>query len=344
VRPEGDLEITAKSGETKVSFPCASHETILEAAESAGFSLPYSCRKGVCSTCEGRVVSGAAEVRGSGVVHGPQEAVRFCVARPLSAVEIEPQWLAKAVASVRKRLRATLYRIGKPAPDVSVLDLRLPIGVRAKFRAGQYVTVRLPDGTTRNFSMANAPRNNTEVQLHVRHVPGGRFSESVLRTLRRGDSIDLELPFGQFGQSGPFGLDAAMERPAILVATGTGFAPFASMLSEQVGSGGQRRIHLYWGGRRREDLYFAALLEKMATRHPWLSFTPVLSEPDASWAGRTGFVHRAVLQDHESLAGWDVYACGNPAMVAAARAELIAAAGLPPNQFHCESFVPSGDA
>jgi NAD(P)H-flavin reductase/ferredoxin len=341
VRPAGDLEITARSGDTKVSFPCAPKETILEAAESAGFSLPYSCRKGVCSTCEGRVVSGTAEVRGSGVMHGPQEAVRFCVARPLSAVEIEPQWLAKAAAPLRKRLRATLYRIGKPAPDVSVLDLRLPIGVRAKFRAGQYVTVRLPDGTTRNFSMANAPRDNAEVQLHVRHVPGGLFSTKILPTLRSGDPIELELPFGQFGQ---VDLNAPLERPAIFVATGTGFAPFASMLAEQVGSGAQRRIHLYWGGRRQQDLYFAALLEKMTARHAWFSFTPVLSEPDASWAGRTGFVHHAVLQDHANLAGWDVYACGNPAMVAAARAELIAAAGLPPNQFHCESFVPSGDA
>jgi 3-phenylpropionate/trans-cinnamate dioxygenase ferredoxin reductase component len=341
VRPEGDLEITAKNGDAKIRFPCASNETILEAAERAGFSLPYSCRKGVCSTCEGRMVSGAAEVRGSGVIHGPHEAVRLCVARPLSTVEIEPQWLEKSVASVRKRLRATLYRIGKPAPDVSVLELRLPIGVRAKFHAGQYLTVSLPDGTTRNFSLANAPRNNSEVQLHVRHVPGGRFSESVLSTLRSGDEIEVELPFGQFGL---WGQNAPAERPAIFVATGTGFAPFASMLAEQAGSGAQRRIHLYWGGRRRQDLYLAELLEEMASRHSWLSFTPVLSEPDATWAGRTGFVHRAVLQDYENLAAWDVYACGNPAMVDAARADLIATADLPPSQFHCESFVPSGDA
>lgn len=338
MRPAGDFEIAARSGDARVSFSCASNETILEAAERAGFSLPYSCRKGVCSTCEGRVVSGTAEVRGNGVVQGPQEAVRFCVARPLSALEIEPHWLAKAEAPLRKRLHASLYRIDKAAPDVSVLDLRLPIGVRAKFRAGQYLTVRLPDGSTRNFSMANAPRNNAEVQLHVRHVPGGRFSESVLSTLRSGDSIEVELPFGQFG------LSASAEQPAIFVATGTGFAPFASMLAEQVGSGAQRRIHLYWGGRRQQDLYLAERLQEMAARHSWLSFTPVLSEPDANWAGRTGLVHRAVLQDHASLAGWDVYACGNPAMVAAARVELSAEAGLPPSQFHCESFVPSGDA
>jgi len=275
----------------------------------------------------------------SGTVDKPRDAVRFCVARPLSDVEIEPQWIAKAVAPIRKKLRATLYRIGKPAPDVSVLELRLPIGVRARFRAGQYLTVRLPDGTTRNFSMANSPRNNAEVQLHVRHVPGGLFSGGIVPALRIGDVIDLEMPFGQFGLSG------SMERPAIFVATGTGFAPFASMIAEQIESGGaQRRIHLYWGGRRREDLYHADQLQKWVARHAWLSFTPVLSEPDASWTGRTGFVHRAVLEDHASLAGWDVYACGNPAMVAAARAELTAAAGLQPDQFHCESFVPSGDA
>lgn len=334
--PEGDVEVTVRSADTRLNFRCTPGETILEAAERAGFSLPYSCRKGVCSTCEGSLLSGSAEVRGSGIAHGPRQAVRFCAARPLSAVEIEPRWLEKSVTPVRKRLRATVYRIGKPAADVFIVDLRLPIGVRVKFRAGQYLTVRLPDGTTRNFSMANPPRNNAEVQLHVRHVPGGLFSEGVLATLRSGDPICVELPFGQFGMSG--------SRPAICVATGTGLAPFVSMIAEQVADGAVRPIQLYWGGRRREDLYLADSLQKWAARHSWLSFTPVLSEPDADWAGYTGLVHRAVLHDHMDLAEWDVYACGSPAMVAAARAELSALAGLPPEHFHCESFVPSGDA
>ncbi len=120
------------------------------------------------------------------------------------------------------------------------------------------------------------------------------------------------------------------ERPAIFVATGTGFAPFASddCRADRSGGASSGELHLYWGGRRREDLYHADQLRKWVARHAWLSFTPVLSEPDASWTGRTGFVHRAVLEDHESLAGWDVYACGNPAMVAAARAELTAAAAF----------------
>ncbi len=147
----------------------------------------------------------------------------------------------------------------------------------------------------------------------------------------------MELPFGQFGLGGP------AERPAIFVATGTGLAPFASMIAEEAASDAPRRIQLYWGGRRREDLYLTDLLEKWTARNSWLSFTPVLSEPDADWGGRTGLVHHAVLHDHASLAEWDVYACGNPAMVAAARTEF-GAAGLPPDHFHCESFVPSGDA
>jgi CDP-4-dehydro-6-deoxyglucose reductase/3-phenylpropionate/trans-cinnamate dioxygenase ferredoxin reductase subunit len=317
-------------GESDVAFGCAGDETILDAAERAGFSLPYSCRKGVCSTCEGTLLAGEAHVRGRGVVRGPQEAVRFCVARPVSAVEIKPQRIARADAPVRKQVLATVYRIRKAAPDVSVVDLRLPIGVRTGFRAGQYLTVHLENGDTRNFSMANPPKKSEEVQLHVRHIPGGLFSETLLPKLAKGDKIKMEFPFGQFA------LNESSDRPVIFIATGTGFAPFKSMIEDQLARGGKRQTKLYWGGRRREDLYLADLAQAWAARYPWFSFTPVLSRPDPDWAGRTGHVHRVVQEDHADINGWDVYACGNPAMVSAARAALT------PDKFYCESFVPSG--
>lgn len=331
-------QVTVRGGEWDSAFPCAQDETILDAAERAGLSLPYSCRKGVCSTCEGTLIAGEAQVRGGGLVRGPQDAVRLCVARPVSAVEIRPQRISRAEPPARKRVLATVYRLRKAAPDVTLMDLRLPIGVRAKFRAGQYLSVHLGDAETRNFSMANAPQKSEEIHLHIRHVSGGLFSGGVLARLAKGDKLHVELPFGQFV------LNEASDSPVIFIATGTGFAPFKSMIDDQIATGVRRPIKLYWGGRRREDLYLADAVQAWAARHSWFSFTPVLSEPDPDWNGRTGRVHLAVQEDHADLSGWEVYACGNPAMVAAARATLIAEAGLRTDDFHCESFVPSGSA
>jgi NAD(P)H-flavin reductase/ferredoxin len=324
-------------GESDAAYRCGEDETLLEAAERAGFALPYSCRKGICLTCEATLVAGTVNVRGAGLMEGPREAVRLCVARPVSPVKVQPQRVEHSAAPERKQLLATVYRITQRSPDVTVVDLRLPIGVRAKFRAGQYLTVFLQDGGTRNFSMANAPQKREEVQLHIRRIDGGAFSEVLLPTLSKGDKLQVELPFGQFVRS------EATDARALFLATGTGFAPFKSMIEDQIATGGKRQVKLYWGVRRREDLYLAALVEGWAARHSWFSFTPLLSQPDAGWTGRTGRICGAVQQDHANLSGWEVYACGNPAMVAAARAEL-APSGLSSGNFFCESFVPSGDA
>jgi CDP-4-dehydro-6-deoxyglucose reductase/3-phenylpropionate/trans-cinnamate dioxygenase ferredoxin reductase subunit len=255
----------------------------------------------------------------------------------MSPVEIRPQWIERTDMPARKQLLTTVYRISQSAPDVWLVDLRLPIGVRAKFRAGQYLTVHLEGGGTRNFSMANPPQKSEALQLHIRQIAGGAFSD-LLPKLAKGDNLKVELPFGQFARN------ESSDRPAMFIATGTGFAPFKSMIEEQLAKGGKRQVKLYWGGRRREDLYLLELAQSWAARHPWFSFTPVLSQPDAGWTGRTGRVQSAVQEDHAGVSGWEVYACGNPAMISSARAELTAHCGLSADNFYCESFVSSGDA
>jgi CDP-4-dehydro-6-deoxyglucose reductase/3-phenylpropionate/trans-cinnamate dioxygenase ferredoxin reductase subunit len=318
------------------SFPCEPGETVLDAAERGGFSLPYSCRKGVCSSCEGGVVAGHASVRGKGGVTGPAEAVLLCQCRPTSDLAIAPKRIVRSEPPVRKALTATVYRITRPSEDVAVVQLRFPTGQRAKFRAGQYLRVLMPDGDSRNYSMANPPHESDGVQLHIRHVPGGRFSEGVLARLAAGDKLQVELPYGEFS------LSERPETPAILLATGTGFAPIKSIVEDQIKRGGTRSLALYWGARRREDLYLASLAQKWAARAPWFAFTPVLSQPDGEWSGRAGYVHEAVLADHPDLSGAEVYACGNPDMVAAAQADF-AAAGLRDDAFFSDPFVPSGE-
>jgi NAD(P)H-flavin reductase/ferredoxin len=317
-----------------VAFACAADETILDAAERAGLSIPYSCRKGVCHTCEGTLVTGEVQVR-SRRVAGRTEAVLMCQARPRSDLEVALKRVERSAPPLRKTLAASVYRLARPAPDVAVLTLRFANGVRARFRAGQYLQVLMADGDRRNFSMANPPQHNDGVELHIRRIPGGRFSEAVLASIGPRDTLVVELPFGQF-----FLRDAEM--PAILLATGTGFAPIKSMLEDALRRGISRPMRLYWGGRHQEDLYMLDGVAKLVDRAPWLSFVPALSETVSGWRGRTGLVHRAVLEDNPDMREVEVYACGNPLMIAAARRDFCGQAGLPEARFYADAFVASG--
>jgi NAD(P)H-flavin reductase/ferredoxin len=322
--------------ESAIAFGCEAGETVLDAAERAGYSLPYSCRKGICSTCEAGLRHGKVAL-GAKLMAAPANGVLLCQARPQSDIVIHPKRIDRHDPTARKQITASVFRISRPADDVFALMLRFPAGIRARFKAGQYLRVSMPDGDTRNFSMANAPRESDGVQLHIRRIPGGRFSEGVLARLAKGDKLTIEIPYGAFY------LRTGSDKPIVCLATGTGFAPIKSIIEDLIARGNTRRVRLYWGGRRRQDLYLLDLTDRWAARVPWLTFTPVLSEPDADWNGAAGLVHQAVLRDIPDLSGWQVYACGNPAMIRAAERDFQALGGLPDGQFFADPFVPSGN-
>jgi NAD(P)H-flavin reductase/ferredoxin len=331
------MTFTVSIAESDVAFPCGIDETVLDAAERAGYSIPYSCRKGVCSTCEGQLRRGSVAV-GSRQCVGPDATVLLCQVKPESDILIHPARIERVDPETRKTVVASVYRVSQPAEDVVVLQLRFPASVRAKFRAGQYLRINMPDGDTRNFSMANPPHESDGAQLHIRRVPGGRFSEKVLASIEKGDKLEVELPFGDFY------LRLDSQKPVVCVATGTGFAPLKSMIEDLIKRGNAREVHLYWGGRRRQDLYMAELAEKWAARAAWFKFVPVLSEPDPDWKGATGLVHQAVLNDLTDLSNRQIYACGNPVMIRSARRDFEKLAGLPGDQFFADPFVPSGNS
>ncbi len=322
--------------QTDIAFACEAGETVLDAAERAGYSLPYSCRKGICSTCEAELCRGSVTSGGKQMA-GPASGVLLCRATPQTDIVIHPKRINRHDPAARKKITADVYRVGKVADDVYTLLLRFPAGIRARFRAGQYLRVAMPDGDTRNFSMANAPRESDGVQLHIRRIPGGQFSEGVLARLNKGDKLDIEIPYGEFY------LRTEFEKPVVCLATGTGFAPIKSIIEDLIARGNTRRVRLYWGGRRRQDLYLLEIAEKWQARMAWLQFVPVLSEPDAGWHGATGLVHEAVLRDILDLSGWQVYACGNPLMIRTARRDFETLAGLPDGQFFADPFVSSGN-
>lgn len=219
------------------------------------------------------------------------------------------------------------------APDVAVVDLRFAAGVKVQFKAGQYLNVHLEGAQARSFSMANTPKASDSAQLHVRVLPGSLFGEQVLRRLQPGDTIDVELPFGDFYlREGT--------QPVVLVAGGTGFAPIQSILEEALPRQRERSFSLYWGGRQLASLYALETVRKWEQKFPNFRFTAVLSEEAAVAPVRQGLVHEAVLADFDCLADHQVYACGAPPMVAAA-CSAFQERGLAPAHFYSDAFAPA---
>jgi NAD(P)H-flavin reductase/ferredoxin len=329
------MTFTVRIADSEISFPCDPREFVLDAAERAGYSMPSSCRKGACNTCEAGLVDGEVEQRGRGRRTARDGLALMCRSQPRADLTVRPKRFERIDIFRRKTITARIFRLARPASDVTLLTLRFPIGLRAPFKAGQYLQVIMEDGDRRNFSMANAARDNDGAELHIRHVPGGTFSVKTLSKLSLGDALQVELPNGDFYLR-------ASDRPVILLASGTGFAPIKSIIETAIHAGNRRPMHLYWGARTLEDIYLADLPARWAARLPWFSFTPVLSEPSSFWAGRTGLVHDAVREDRNDLSDTDVYACGNPLMVSSAQMHFTTGHGLLDAQFFADAFVESG--
>jgi len=319
-----------------ISFECDSERSVLDSVLKAGYQIPYSCRKGVCGSCKAKVLSGNCD-RGADSLTSDELRQGYsllCQTYPRSNLAIELSSIEKVDHSAIKKLNARLYKLERVSEDVSILNLRFLAGVRVPFKSGQYLQVVLQDGERRSYSMANPSHQTDSIQLHVRHINGGLFTNYLLTKAAVGDSLTIELPYGDFylRQS---------ENPLIFLASGTGFAPIKSIFESIVRSGVfNRPVYFYWGGRKKADLYLSSLPNKWASLYPWFKFIPVLSEED-NGVDRTGYVHQAVLDDFDSLDGVDVYACGAPGMISAARNDFRSLRSLPEGRFYCDAFVTS---
>ncbi len=320
-----------------VAFDCADTESVLGAALAAGIELPYSCRKGVCGNCAGHVAEGqVAGLNDAATVNEtclPGQ-VLFCMCTPTTDVRIEPVSWHRVDPTARKRFKAKVFRNQLAAPDVSVLQLRLPAGQRARFHAGQYLQLAVGDGSTRSYSMANAPHESDAVTLHIRHVPGGAFSARVPQ-LPQGELLDIELPFGSVA------LEEDATRPIVFVVGGTGFAPVKSILDDMARRRIERPIALIWGARRAEGICLRAAVAKWQRQWPAFRFIAALSEDagdpaDGAFAGR---VDEALIAHFPDLAGHELYCCGSPPMVDAVRDTAVHRCALAAADFHADVFV-----
>jgi CDP-4-dehydro-6-deoxyglucose reductase len=329
------------------TFPVQRDEPILAAAIRQGVGLPYGCRDGACGSCksrllEGRVIHGAHQPKALSAAEEDAGLILTCCATPQTDCVVEARSVPGAGDLPVLKMPSRVLAIERAAPDVAVLKMQLPANLNLQYHAGQYVEFILRDGARRSYSMANAPsRPGTPpaIELHVRHMPGGKFTDAAFSTMKERDILRMEGPFGSFF------LREDSHRPLVLLASGTGFAPIQALLQHLQDQGVQRPTTLYWGCRRRSDLYRHDACLQLAATLPWLRYVPVLSEPtDAcDWQGRRGLVHEAVVADWPDLSVHEVYACGAPVMVDAARRDFTARCGLPADAFFADAFTSERD-
>jgi CDP-4-dehydro-6-deoxyglucose reductase len=326
------------------SFAAEPDEAILAAGIRCGVGLPYGCKDGACGSCKCRKLEGT-------VVHGPHQSkalspeeeaggfILTCCGVPQSDVVLESRQVTDESAFPIRKLPTRVTALEKKSRDVMLVRLQLPVNDNFKYHAGQYIEFILQGGARRSYSMSNAPHHGPGLELHIRHMAGGKFTDHVFNAMKEKEILRIEGPYGSFF------LREDSAKPMILLASGTGFAPIKAVIEHLQFKGIERPASLYWGGRRPEDLYLDEWVRARAAEMPNLRYIPVISDalPQDGWHGRTGFVHQAVLQDFPDLSGHQVYACGAPIVVDSARADYTRLAGLSPDEFYADAFTTEAD-
>ena len=329
------------------SFSANAEETLLAAAIRQGIGLPYGCKDGACGSCkckklEGTVTHGAHQLKALSVEEEVSGFILTCCGVAHSDVVLESRQVTDESAFPIRKMPVRVTSLQRASHDVMVIHLQLPASDMMKYHAGQYVEFLLRDGDRRAYSMANAPHTQTEtpgLELHIRHMPGGKFTDHVFGAMKEKEILRIEGPYGSFF------LREDSDKPLVLLASGTGFAPLKALIEHMQHKNITRPAVLYWGGRRPADLYMHNWMQAKVAEMPHLRYIPVISDalPEDHWTGRTGFVHQAVLEDFSDLSGHQVYACGAPIVVESARDAYSALAGLPAEEFFADAFTTEAD-
>jgi CDP-4-dehydro-6-deoxyglucose reductase, E3 len=329
------------------SFTVAPDEPILTAGIRQGVAMPYGCKDGACGSCkckmlEGKVVHGTHQQKALSDDEEAKGYILTCCARPQSDIVLESRQVTSADAFPIKRMPSRVLSMEKKSHDVMVIQLQLPASDTLQYKAGQYIEFILRDGARRSYSMASAPHIAAEdktLKLHIRHMPGGKFTDHVFGEMKEKEIQRIEGPFGSFY------LREDSQKPMILLASGTGFAPIKAIIQDMQHKSIMRPVVLYWGGRRPADLYMNDWVHAQLAAMPNLTYVPVVSNalPEDEWTGRAGFVHQAVMADFPDLSDHQVYACGAPIVVDSAQSDFVKLCKLPEDEFYADSFVTEAD-
>lgn len=323
--------------EQDINFNVDNNESVLEAALRQQCNLPYGCRNGACGACKAEIKSGTVTYdnelpEGISEKEHEQGFALLCQAKASSDLLLKTRMIETSADIKPRQFPCRVTTCEKLNDDVIRLVLELPKTERLQFLAGQYIDIVMKEGKRRSFSLASPPHEDQKLELHIRYYEGGLFSEYAFNDLKNKVLLRIEGPLGQFTLQDS-------NRPIIMIAGGTGFAPVKSLVEHALKKGDKRPIHIYWGARTETDLYLDSLAKQWSSDHEQISYTAVLSDVKSlnNWNGKTGFVHHAVLEDHTDLSGHDIYACGPPPMVNAV-VESFPKQGLDRERLFSDSF------
>lgn len=324
-----------------VSFTVDCGENILAAAKRQNLNLPHSCQNGICGQCKAKIVSGKAVLgehseQALTAEEAAQGQILMCCAIPDTDISLDIPRFDPDTPTVRilpARVNSVEY-----AHDVAIVSLALPKMPPFAFNAGQYIDILLKNDHIRSYSIASNPSRPGLLELHIRRREGGLFSGMLFGdnpVIKTGTVMRLRAPLGNFT------LCKNSRAPLLLLATGTGFAPIKSILQHLCENDAERSVHIYWGARHEEDLYQLDMAESLASQLPNSRFTPILSRPRPDWKGKQGYIQTHILSDYPDLTGYEVYACGSPAMIEAVQQQCETRQNLPRTSFFSDAFSPS---
>jgi CDP-4-dehydro-6-deoxyglucose reductase len=329
---------------THREFDAAPDQPLLDAALDAGLNLPHSCKGGNCGACRARLLRGEVDYTGGpplglSAVEAADGMILLCQARARTDLTIETFEIRSADAALAKRMPCRIERALPLSHDVMGLFLRLPAAEAFNFEAGQYIDIILSGGRRRSFSIASPPHDARPLELHVRRVPGGEFTDRLFHEDTRSALLTLEGPLGNFFYRPHTG----SAPPMLLIGGGTGIAPLLSILRHIIENGIERDMAVFWGVRSERDLYAHATLQNLAKRARSMRYVPVLSEAPPAWEGCRALVHEAALEGIANLEDHEVYAAGPPAMIAAIQGEF-ARRAIPADRLYFDSFDYAKDS
>jgi propane monooxygenase reductase subunit len=327
-------------------FVCGEDETILAAALRQGVNLRYGCKHGGCGTCKALIVEGEVDQPEASTFalmdfEREQGMALLCSAYPLGDIVIELSDYEESELEGGAPIGKFLAEVGVLkylTHDIVGLELGLIEPARISFKAGQYVDVLVPGTSeTRSYSMANPPSRDGGVELMVKLMSGGLFSEYLRGQLKAGDRLTVEGPYGSFHLRDS-------ERPALFIAGGSGMAPMLSLLRDMAEKRDCRPVTFFYGARAKRDLFHLDELFSFEKLLPCFRFVPALSEPatEDAWNGAGGLITEVVAHEVPDARGMEAYLCGPSAMIDAAIAVLIRL-GVSEHDIHYDKFVTKAE-
>jgi CDP-4-dehydro-6-deoxyglucose reductase len=309
-------------------LPIAENESVLDTLLRNGVKAPHSCKAGSCGSCLMRAADGAVPAKAQSGLKDSWKAQGYflaCVCRPEADIVVAP-------VGEDVKLGATITGLNLLSQDV--MRVRLQCDSTIDFRAGQYVTILREGGLARSYSIASLPEDS-EIELHVRRIAGGKMSGWLHEEARTGDRVSVLGPSGEC-----FYVPGKAEQPLLLVGTGTGLAPLYGILRDALRHGHRGPIHLFHGAVHAGGLYLVEELRRLVDLHSHLAYTPAVLNGTESEDLTVGPIDQVVLKRLPKLSGWRGYVCGDPTLVQLLKKKLFLS-GMGSRDIYADAFIPS---